>query len=296
MALQSNETETGLCLLAVHAHPDDESSKGAGTVAHYHGMGVRTVLACCTGGEAGDILNPAMDRPEVRTRLAEIRREELAAAASVIGYDEVVMLGYRDSGMAGSAENDDPRCFARASLDEAVGRLVKVIRRERPQVILTYHENQAGYPHPDHLRTHEISVAAFSAAGDPDAYPEAGPAFQPSKLYYNLWSRRRLQALHDKFVELGIKPPFDPDRIERAAAEGEATILIPVAAYEDVRRRALLAHATQIDPASPFWFGLPPEVASEVHPYDEWVLAASLVGPIQEETDLFEGITQGVVG
>ena len=296
MALQSNETETGLCLLAVHAHPDDESSKGAGTVAHYHGMGVRTVLACCTGGEAGDILNPAMDRPEVRTRLAEIRREELAAAASVIGYDEVVMLGYRDSGMPGSAENDDPRCFARASLDEAVGRLVQVIRRERPQVILTYHENQAGYPHPDHLRTHEISVAAFSAAGDPDAYPEAGPAFQPSKLYYNLWSRRRLQALHDKFVELGIKPPFDPDRIERAAAEGEATILIPVAAYEDVRRRALLAHATQIDPASPFWFGLPPEVVSEVHPYDEWVLAASLVGPIQEETDLFEGITQDVVG
>lgn len=278
----------------MHAHPDDESSKGAGTVAHYHRAGVRTVLVCCTGGEAGDILNPAMDRPEIRSRLVQVRREELQAAAAVIGYDEIVMLGYRDSGMPGSQENDDPRSFARAPLGEAVGRLVAVIRRERPQVILTYHENQAGYPHPDHIRVHEISVAAFEAAGDPDAFPEAGPPFRPSKLYYSIWSRARLRAFHDKLVELGIESPLDPDRIERAAAEGEATTLIPVAQYEGVRRAALLAHATQIDPASPFWFGLPPEVAAEVHPYDEWVLARSNVGPIGQETDLFEGIAQRI--
>src|SRR2546421_321888 len=127
-----------LCLLTVHAHPDDEASKGAGTVAKYRQEGVRTVLVCCTGGESGDILNPAMDRPEVRERLSEIRMEELARSTEIIGYDEVVLLGYRDSGMPGTPENEDPRSFTQAPVDEAVGRLVEVIRRERPQVVVTY--------------------------------------------------------------------------------------------------------------------------------------------------------------
>src|SRR5207248_8665466 len=114
-----------LCLLTVHARPDDESSKGAGSVAKYHADGVHAVLVCCTGGEAGDILNPAMDRPEVRENLHQIRMDELTHATDIIGYDEVVMLGYRDSGMPDSPENADPRCFARADFDEAVGRLVE---------------------------------------------------------------------------------------------------------------------------------------------------------------------------
>src|ERR1700681_1557255 len=161
---------TRLCLLTVHAHPDDEASKGPATVARYHAEGVHTVLVCCTGGEAGDILNPAMDRPEVRDRLHEVRLGELERAAAIIGYDEVVMLGYRDSGMPGTPENEDPRCFARAPLDEAVGRLVAVIRRTRPQVIVTYGDDQTGYPHPDHLRVHDVTLPAFDAAADPEAY------------------------------------------------------------------------------------------------------------------------------
>src|SRR3984957_19905579 len=124
-----------LCLLSVHAHPDDESSKGAGSVAKYHAEGVRTVLVCCTGGEQGEILNPAMDTPEVRADLAGVRMRELASAAEIIGYDEVVLLGYRDSGMPGTEANADPRSFASADLGEAVGRLVEVIRRVRPQVV-----------------------------------------------------------------------------------------------------------------------------------------------------------------
>src|SRR5215207_6749096 len=127
-----------LCLLTVHAHPDDESSKGAGTVPRYHDEGVRTVLVTCTGGEAGDILNPAMDKPEVRDRIDEVRREELARAAEIIGYDEVVLLGYRDSGMPDSVHNAHPDNFANAPLDEAVGKLVEVIRSERADVIITY--------------------------------------------------------------------------------------------------------------------------------------------------------------
>src|SRR3712207_6562292 len=161
-----------LCLLTVHAHPDDESSKGAGTVAKYHGEGVHTVLVCCTGGEEGDILNPAMDTPEVRDNLANVRMEELQRSTEVIGYDEVVMLGYKDSGMPDTPANEDPGCFARADLDEAIGRLVEVIRRTQPQVIVTYNEDQRGYPHPDHLRVHDISVAAFDAAGDPEKFPD----------------------------------------------------------------------------------------------------------------------------
>src|SRR5215510_1655906 len=118
-----------LCLLTVHAHPDDEASKGAGTVNVYHQRGVRTVLVCCTGGEEGDILNPAMDTDEVKADIGAVRRRELDAAAKVIGYDEVVMLGYRDSGMPDSEANKNPECFARAPLDEAVGRLVAILRR-----------------------------------------------------------------------------------------------------------------------------------------------------------------------
>ena len=263
-----------LCLLTVHAHPDDEASKGPGTVARYHAAGVRTVLVCCTGGEEGDILNPALDSPEIRNDLAAVRRRELAAATAVIGYDEVVMLGYRDSGMPDTEANARPDCFARAPLDEAVGRLVAVIRRERPQVIVTYADDQKGYPHPDHLRVHEISVIAFDAAGDPDAHPEAGPPWTPTKLYYVGWSGARVLAMHEKFVELGLESPFDSGWIERATSNAVTyTTVIDIADHADVRREALLAHATQVDPTSPFWFGLPPEVAREVHPVDEYVLA-----------------------
>ncbi len=182
-----------LCLLSVHAHPDDEASKGAGSVARYHAEGVRTVLVTCTGGEAGDILNPVMDTPEVRADLAAVRCAELARAAEIIGYDLVELLGYRDSGMPGTPENEDPRSFFRAPLEEAVGRIVAIIRRERPQVMVTYPEDQSGYPHPDHLRVHEVSVAAFDAAGDPGAYPGLGEPFAPSKLYYGSFSFERIR-------------------------------------------------------------------------------------------------------
>jgi mycothiol S-conjugate amidase len=270
---------TPLCLLTVHAHPDDEASKGPGTVARYKAEGVRTVLVCCTGGEEGDILNPALDSPEVRADLAAVRMAELAAATTVIGYDEVVMLGYRDSGMPDSEANARPDCFARAPLDEAVGRLVAIIRRERPQVIVTYHDDQKGYPHPDHLRVHEISIIAFDAAGDPSAFPEAGEPWTPLKLYYVGWSGARIMAMHEKFLELELESPFDRIWLKRAKSNDVPyTTMIDISAYADVRREALLAHATQVDPTSPFWFGLPPEVANTVHPFDEYVLARNRVG------------------
>jgi len=282
-----------LCLLCVHAHPDDEASKGAPTVARYHAEGVRTVLVTCTGGEEGDVLNPALDTPEVRADLAAVRRRELEAAASVIGYDEVVLLGYRDSGMPGSPANADPRSFAQVPLEEAVGRLVAVIRRVRPQVIVTYGDDQRVYPHPDHLRVHEVSVAAFDAAGDPGAFPEAGPPFRPSKLYYSATLREQFIARHEKFLELGLASPYE-DRLARFAAwdPPAPTARVDVAGYAHVRRAALLAHATQIDPSSPHWFGLPEEVDEAIHTVDGYVLARNLLGPIGPEDDLFAGLRE----
>jgi mycothiol S-conjugate amidase len=280
-----------LRLLTVHAHPDDEASKGAGTIARYHAAGVRTVLVTCTGGEAGDILNPAMDRPEVAADLPAVRLRELARATEIIGYDEVVLLGYRDSGMPETPANADPRAFANASLDEAVGRLVEVIRRERPQVIVTYPDDQSGYPHPDHLRVHDISVLAFEQAGDPDAHPGTGEPWQPLKLYYSVWSRRRMEALHRRFGELGLESPFDDKWFERPSHDDRITTAIDLAGFTEVRLDALLAHETQIDPTSPFWFGLPREEQAAIHPYDDYILARSLVDTTVPEDDLFAGVT-----
>jgi mycothiol S-conjugate amidase len=279
-----------LRLLTVHAHPDDESSKGAGTVARYSAAGVHTVLVCCTGGEEGDILNPAMDRPEVRDNLHEVRMQELEQAAGIIGYDEVVLLGYRDSGMAESEANSHPDCFASADLDEAVGRLVAEIRRVRPHVVITYHADQQGYPHPDHLRVHDISVVAFDRAADPDAHPDLGEPWQPLKLYYTLWSRQRMVATHEKFLELGLESPFGDRWLDRPSHDDRITTTIDISLHAQVRRDALKAHATQIDPTSPFWFGLPDDVANTVHPFDEYELARSLVDSPVPEDDLFAGV------
>lgn len=286
----SDKAELGL--LTVHAHPDDEASKGAATVAAYHQAGVGCTLVCCTGGEEGEILNPAMDRPEVAEHLAEVRVAELRRAAEIIGYDEVVMLGYRDSGMPDSEPNSHPEAFANADHDEAVGRLVTVIRRVRPHVLVTYPDDRTGYNHPDHLQVHDISVPAFDAAGNADRYPEAGEPWQPLKMYFTVWSRARIEGLHAKFVEMGLESPYQ-GWSDRPSRDHLITTRIPIADHWEVRGEALRAHATQVDPASPFWFGLPDEVARTVHPYDDYVLARSLVGEPPAgslEDDLFDRI------
>ncbi len=248
------------------------------------------MLVTCTGGEAGDILNPAMDKPEVRDRIHEVRQEELARAAEIIGYDEVALMGYRDSGMPDSEENAHPENFANAPLDEAVGKLVEVIRRERANVIVTYGDDQRGYPHPDHLRVHDISIPAFEAAGDPDQYPDLGEPFEPQKLYYVVWSRARIKATHDKFLELGLESPFGEDWFTRPSQDDQITTSVDIADWYDVRLDALLAHETQVDPTSPFWFGLPRDVSRTVHPVDDYVLAKSRVDTELPESDLFAGI------
>jgi mycothiol S-conjugate amidase len=282
---------TGFRLLSVHAHPDDESSKGASTVARYRSEGVESTLVCCTGGEEGDVLNPAADTPEVRADLPAVRLLELERAAEVIGYDHLEMLGYRDSGMPDSDANRNPAAFAQAPLDEAIGRLVAIIRARRPHVIITYSDDQQGYQHPDHIRVHDISLPAFDLAGVPGAYPESGEPWQPLKLYYTVWSRERISALHAKYMELGLESPYDDRWFTRPSDDHRVTTRVDIGPWYHVREDALRAHATQVDPSSAFWFGLPTEVARTVHPYDDYILARSLVPTEVPEDDLFAGIT-----
>lgn len=260
-------------------------------MARYHAEGVRTVLVTCTGGEEGDILNPAMDRPEVREDLPKRRLAELERAAEIIGYDEVVLLGYRDSGMPDTPANARPDAFANADLDEAVGRLVEVIRRERAQVIITYGDNQEHYPHPDHLRVYDITVPAFERAGDPQWYPEAGEPFQPLKLYYSTWSRKRMQTVHERIVERGLESPWKEEWFAQPwPDEARVTTAVDIGGYTDVRNEALRAHETQVDPDSPFWFGLSSNDHAEIHSHEDYIRARSLVDAPTPEDDLFAGV------
>jgi len=283
-----------LRMMAVHAHPDDESSKGAATMALYADQGARVMVVTLTGGERGDILNPAMDLPEVHGRMAEIRRDEMAKAAEILGVEHH-WLGFIDSGLP----EGDPLpplpegCFALVPLEGPTEALVKVIREFKPHVMTTYDET-GGYPHPDHIRCHQVSVAAYEAAGDYRLFPDAGEPWDVSKLYYNHgFLRERMQVLQDEFARRGMTGPFekwlekwDP---ELDVFAGRVTTRVECAKYFPLRDDALRAHATQIDPNS-FFFATPMEWQQELWPTEEYELARSRVPVNLPETDLFAGI------
>ncbi len=287
-----------LRLLAVHAHPDDESSKGAATMAKYVAEGARVMVATCTGGERGSVLNPAMDRPEVWEQLPQIRVEEMARAREILGVEQE-FLGFVDSGLP----EGDPLpplpegCFALTPLEEAAAPLVALIRRFRPQVITTYDE-RGGYPHPDHIKTHEISVYAFEAAGDPDRYPELGEPWQPSKLYYHMsFTLPRTKALHEAILATGAESPYAEWLANWDPAHDishRVTTRVPCGEYFAVRDAALIAHATQIDPEGR-WFACPIDTQQQVWPTEDYELARSLVDSTVPEDDLFAGLRSEAV-
>lgn len=289
---------SGLRLMAVHAHPDDEASKGAATTARYVAEGHEVMVVTLTGGERGDILNPAMDTPGVHERIHEVRREEMARAAEILGVQHR-WLGFVDSGLPeGDPLPPVPEgCFALVPLEEATERLVAVIREFRPHVLTTYDEH-GGYPHPDHVRCHDVSMAAFDAAGDPDRFPEAGEPWQPLKVYYSHgFSRQRLQLFHDALTARGVESPFgewlakwDP---KRGDVMERVTTQVECGAYFQQRDDALKAHATQIDPNGRF-FAMPVAEQRELWPTEEWELARSLVDTSTPEDDLFAGIEETV--
>ncbi|GAA2657770.1 mycothiol conjugate amidase Mca [Streptomyces aculeolatus] len=283
-----------LRLMAVHAHPDDESSKGAATMAKYVSEGVEVLVATCTGGERGSILNPKLQGDAfIEKNMHEVRRKEMAEAREILGVKQA-WLGFVDSGLP----EGDPLpplpdgCFALKEVDEAAEALVRLIREFKPQVITTYDEN-GGYPHPDHIMTHKITMVAFDAAGDPERYPDAGEPWQPLKVYYNQgFNRPRTVALHEAMLSRGLESPYG-EWLERwkefERKERTITTYVPCADFFAIRDKALIAHATQIDPDGPF-FKIPMEVQQEVWPTEEYELAKSLVDTSLPEDDLFAGI------
>ncbi|AVH95763.1 MULTISPECIES: mycothiol conjugate amidase Mca [Streptomyces] len=285
-----------LRLMAVHAHPDDESSKGAATMAKYVSEGVDVLVVTCTGGERGSVLNPKLQGdPEIEANIHEVRRKEMDRAREILGVSQE-WLGFVDSGLP----EGDPLpplpegCFALQDVDEAAGRLVRSIRSFRPQVVTTYDEN-GGYPHPDHIMTHKITMVAFDGAGDPEAFPEDefGPVWQPLKLYYNQgFNRPRTEALHQALLDQGLESPYG-EWLERwkefERKERTLTTFVPCADFFETRDRALIAHATQIDPDGG-WFRVPMEIQKKVWPTEEYELSKALVPTSLPEEDLFAGI------
>ncbi len=250
----------------------------------------------CTGGERGSVLNPRLkDDPTVAENIHQIRTAEMEAARQILGVQQA-WLGFVDSGLP----EGDPLpplpegCFGALPVEEVAGALVKVIREFRPHVVTTYNE-EGGYPHPDHIQTHKISVAAFEAAGDPERYPDLGEPWQPLKLYYDVaFSKQRMVALHEAIVGRGLESPY-AEWLERWKDRDprNVTTRIPCGEYFPVRDAALQAHATQVDPDG-FWFKVPMDLQQEVWGTEDFELARSLVDTDVPEDDLFAGIRESV--
>lgn len=286
--------EVNLTLMAVLAHPDDEVWMGA-TMAKYAEEGVRTVLVTATLGEEGEIRDPDLDPEEAKPRLAQIRERELQRSVEILGISQLYVLGYRDSGMAGTPANDDPRNFHNADPQEAVARLVRIIRQERPQVIITDDE-RGSYGHPDHLAANRTTLAAFQAAGDPSAFPDDGlEPWQPQKLYYTAFARSDFLRMAELAREHGISWG-DEDQSEQSeewldftVPDDVITTRIQVRPYRSLTRDAMRAHRTQIAPDDP-WLNFPDELAGELMGANTYVRARSLADAPLPEEDLFAGL------
>ncbi|WFR71970.1 mycothiol conjugate amidase Mca [Prescottella defluvii] len=287
---------SGFRLMAVHAHPDDESSKGAATMARYASEGNEVLVVTLTGGERGDILNPAMDVPGIRERMDEVRREEMAEAARILGVQQT-WLGFVDSGLP----EGDPKpplpegCFALEPIEVPTEALVKVIREFRPHVMTTYDEN-GGYPHPDHIKCHEVSMAAYEAAGDPEQFPDAGEPWEVQKVYYSHgFIRKRLVQFKEEYERRGEEFPMAEWLAKWKTEQGDlmarVTTQIQCGDYFPQRDDALRAHATQIDPNGSF-FAVPLDIQQKIWPTEEFELAKTRVHTAIPEDDLFAGISE----
>jgi N-acetyl-1-D-myo-inositol-2-amino-2-deoxy-alpha-D-glucopyranoside deacetylase len=274
-------------LLTVHAHPDDETIS--------------------TGGEHGEIVVPELDTPENHARLRAIRADELARALAQLGPIDSRNLGYVDSGMMGTPQNDEPGSFWTADLDEAAGRLVRIVRETRPQVIVGYNDF-GGYGHPDHIRSAQVAKLAFARAGDPAWYPEQLTGglspWTPAKLYETVMDMTRRQELLEIMQQRGVRTwltgredETDEERAEReahvarmAAAAGPKTTSVDVREVLDAKVAAIREHVTQIAEGS--WFlALTPDEWRQYQPAEDFTLRVARTGLVEiPESDLFAGL------
>lgn len=278
-------------ILAAFAHPDDEAFGTGGTLACYADDGTRVVLVCATRGEAGEISDPALATPE---NLGQVREQELRCAVDNMGIDELIFLDYRDSGMAGTPENDDVRAYINAPADEVVKKLVAIIRRVKPQIVTTFEPN-GGYGHPDHIAIHQHTVAAFHAAADPQQYPQLGPAWQADRLFYTAIPRSFFIQMRDELEKLGE----DTSDFENFESQGfgwpddQVHVTMDVASTVDSKWDSLECHSTQFGPGNLFR-RLPADKVKQLMSHEHFALAWPEPEPGMQMSDLFSGLeTQG---
>lgn len=270
-------------LLGVFAHPDDEGTMG-GALLQYSISGVETGLIYATRGEVGEIADPALAAPE---SLGQVREGEMRAAAEVLGVHNLWFLGYRDSGMAGTPENQDSRAFAQASSAGVVGKLVAIIRQFRPQVMVTFDET-GGYGHPDHIAIYRHTTSAFYAAADAVQYPEHGPAHMVSKLYYTSFPRSFIREIGAWFKSQNYEGSFsglDPEKM--GLPDDQISVWLNVESLQETKNRSWSMHRTQKNSGAPL-AELPKEIQRRWRSYEYYQLAATRVGPdVEGENDLF---------
>ena len=281
-----------LALMAVHAHPDDEVFATGGVLAKYTAEGIHSILVTCTGGEEGEIVDPTLDQAEIQPRLAEVRAAELRCAVDALGIETLEFLGYRDSGMAGTPANENPASFHMASLEEATGRLVRLVRRYQPQVLISYDEN-GSYGHPDHIKAHYITQRAFDASGDASLYPEAGPAWQPQKLYVCGIARRQFEHWRALIKEFGLEVPWprepQPDDPPRGLPDDAITTIVATGEYAARKITALRCHRTQIR-ADSFLLQVPEDQVARAMNEEYYSRVRTRVEAPLPEDDLFAGL------
>lgn len=274
-------------ILACFAHPDDESFSIGGTLAHYASRGHDITLVCATRGEAGEISDPALASPE---NLGEVREQELRCAAAALGIGRVEILGYRDSGMEGTDDNNDPRAYVMADRDEVIARLVGYIRSLQPDVVITFDPDGA-YGHPDHIAIHHHTVAAVAAARDETRFPEAGPVWTPRRLFFTAISKKRFGEMRSRLAEMGIDTSaFDrPDMPIVGQEEDEIDVTMDVGAHVAAKRKALECHATQFGPDN-FMTQLAGDIADDLMSLESFTLWWGTPMPEGRDGDLFAGL------
>lgn len=287
-----------LCLLAVYAHPDDEVFAFGGTLAQLAQRGVRVVLAVATGGEEGEVVNPELRGQVNLAKLPAIRWQEQLCAQRALGIAEIVRLGYRDSGMADSAANRNPRAFVSIPPDEVVGAIVGLIRQQRPQVVITFDET-GGYGHPDHITVHGATRRAFQVAGDPDAYPDRGKSWTPLKLYYPVFAQRMIREVRETYRARGLPFHFGSglDEIDAGGTEERVpgfpdeviTTIVNVSSTIDNKLDAFRCYATQMLPDF-FYLTAPADIAHGPLSREYAILAETRVETRIPEHDPFEGV------
>jgi LmbE family N-acetylglucosaminyl deacetylase len=270
-------------LLGIFAHPDDEGLM-SGALLKYSTSGVETGLVCATRGEVGEISDPALATPE---NLGQVREGEMRAAAEVLAVHNLWFLDYRDSGMAGTPENEDPRAFAQARAAEVVGKLVAIIRQFRPQVIVTFDET-GGYGHPDHIAIYRHTTSAFHAAADEVQYPELGPAHAVSKLYYSSFPRSTIRLMGEWMKSQNYEGSFsglDPEKL--GMPDEQISVWLNVEPWLEAKNKSWAMHRTQVNPNN-FMAQIPEEIQRKWRSFECYQLAATRVGPdVEGENDLF---------